>query len=256
MKRSKKEVNERRSQILNLLEENKDIRYENLAKTLNISSVTLRRDLAALEKMGKIVRKHGKSYIKDFLAIDEQTIDEIELIKNEIGKVAANLIQDNSAIFINSGTTPLYALKHLNKKNVTVLTNNAKVTNLPINEGITTILSGGEINYPKETLLGPVADNFFESANADAAILGVYGFSLSTGITSKDLREAMINNTIMRNTNGPIIVVADYRKIGLVSNFKSGELARVNYLITDQYTDSYVIQEFEKLGITVIQVFV
>jgi DeoR/GlpR family transcriptional regulator of sugar metabolism len=68
------------------------------------------------------------------------------------------------------------------------------------------------------------------------------------------MNEARINKTIIDQTKGPVIVVADYRKIGAVSNFKSGDISRVNYVVTDSFADDRTVAQLEKAGIIVIQV--
>jgi DeoR/GlpR family transcriptional regulator of sugar metabolism len=228
--------------------------YADIAERLNISIITLRRDLLALEQMGKIERQRGKSTVKDYLSIDENLIDEIEIIKNKIGQKAACLIEDNKTVFINSGSTPLYSLNHLKNKQVTVITNNVRAARSELNPKSHLILSGGEIQYPKASLIGDFANEFFASKHADFAIIGVYGISPTGDITTPNFAESRVNNTIINQTRGPVIVVADYRKIGLVSNFISGKVSKVSYIITDIYANQAILKEFERMGITMIQI--
>ncbi|GAB2027504.1 DeoR/GlpR family DNA-binding transcription regulator [Lactovum odontotermitis] len=253
MKRSYNAIKQRRNELLDLLS-NEKLSYAEIADTLQISIITFRRDLLALEQMGKIKRLRGKSVVKDYLSIDENLIDEIEVIKNKIGQKAASLIDNNKTIFINSGSTPLYSISHLKNKQVTIITNNIRATQLELHPDSHLILSGGEIRYPKNSLFGDFADEFFSTKHADFAIIGVYGISPTGGITSPNFAESRVNNTIINQTTGPVIVVADYRKIGLISNFIAGEVSKISYIITDIYADQATLKEFEKMGITVIQI--
>ncbi|MDR2977177.1 MAG: DeoR/GlpR family DNA-binding transcription regulator [Streptococcaceae bacterium] len=253
MKKSYAEIGQRRNELLDFIAK-EELSYAEIAARLHISIITLRRDLLALEQMGKIKRQRGKSTVKDYLSIDENLIDEIEIIKRKIGQKAACLIENNKTVFINSGSTPLYSLNYLKNKQVTIITNNVRAARSELNPKSHLILSGGEIQYPKASLIGDFANEFFSSKHADFAIIGVYGISPTGDITSPNFAESRVNNTIINQTTGPVIVVADYRKIGLVSNFISGKVSKISYIITDTYADQAILKEFEKIGITVIQI--
>jgi DeoR/GlpR family transcriptional regulator of sugar metabolism len=254
MKRCKKDVCARQEKNVHILTENPDTSITEISKELDVSEITIRRDIKCLHEMGKIHRNRGKIVVKDFLNIDGQEIDEIEMIKMKLGQAASSLVHNNQTIFVNSGSTPLYVLKYLKDKKITIASNNVKVASVSHHPESMLILSGGEVRLPKEAMVGDATINFFENIKADAAIMGVYGINANHGITTSNPNEAKINEVILKQTNGPVIVVADYRKIGLIANFKSGELDRVNYLVTDSYADDRTIEAIEKKGISVIQV--
>ena len=90
--------------------------------------------------------------------------------------------------------------------------------------------------------------------SSDISIIGCSGLSIENGITTPVLHESKINSLIIERTNGLVIVVADYRKIGFSSNFTSGNIKDINYLITDTFASPEVIREIEKQGVQVIQV--
>ncbi|MFD1900284.1 DeoR/GlpR family DNA-binding transcription regulator [Enterococcus termitis] len=163
-------------------------------------------------------------------------------------------MNDGNTLFINTGSTALSSLKNLENKRVTIVTNNVKVANLDHNPNSTVILSGGEIRFPKEALVGDIAIDSFSKMSSDISIIGCSGLSVENGITTPVLHEAKINSLIIERTNGLVIVVADYRKIGFSSNFTSGHIKDINYLITDTFAPPEVIREIEKQGVQVIQV--
>ncbi|MGX7244461.1 DeoR/GlpR family DNA-binding transcription regulator [Enterococcus quebecensis] len=253
MKSSHKTIKERRDKVLKLLNNQTSLLVKDISRELAVSDITVRRDLTALEKMGLVQRAHGKARIVEKTGTEDYN-EEIEVLKNIIAKKAAEFVKDGDTLFINTGSTALSSLKHLEDKRVTIVTNNVKVANLDHNPNSTVILSGGEIRFPKEALVGDIAIDSFSKMSSDISIIGCSGLSVENGITTPVLHESKINSLIIERTNGLVIVVADYRKIGLSSNFTSGNIKDINYLITDTFASPEVIREIEKQGVQVIQV--
>lgn len=253
MKSSHKTIQARRDKLLELLKKETSLLVKEISDKLEVSEITIRRDLIALEKMGLVQRAHGKAKIVQKTGTEDYN-EEIEILKNAIAKKAAEFVKDGNTLFINTGSTALSSLKNLEDKRVTIVTNNVKVANLDHNPNSTVILSGGEIRFPKEALVGDIAIDSFSKMSSDISIIGCSGFSVENGITTPVLHESKINSLIIERTNGLVIVVADYRKIGFSSNFTSGNIKDINYLITDTFASPEVIRKIEKQGVQVIQV--
>lgn len=253
MKSSHKTIRDRRDKIIDLLNTKTSLLVKEISNELDVSEITIRRDLTALEKMGLVRREHGKAMIIQKTGTEDYN-EEIESLKNAIAKKAAEFVKDGDTLFINTGSTALSSLKHLENKRVTIVTNNVKVASLDHNPNSTVILSGGEIRFPKEALVGDIAIESFSKMSSDITIIGCSGFSIENGITTPVLHEAKINSLIIERTKGLVIVVADYRKIGFSSNFTSANIKDINYLITDTFASPEVIRKIEELGVQVIQV--
>lgn len=253
MKSSHQTIKERRDKLLELLNAETSLLVKEISLELAVSEITIRRDLMALEKMGLVQRTHGKAQIIQKTGPEDYN-EEIETLKNAIAKKAAEFVEDGDTLFINTGSTALSSLKNLEDKRVTIVTNNVKVANLDHNPKSTVILSGGEIRFPKEALVGDIAIDSFSKMSSDISIIGCSGLSIENGITTPVLHESKINSLIIERTNGLVIVVADYRKIGFSSNFTSGKIKDINYLITDTFASPEVIRAIEKQGVQVIQV--
>ncbi|MGC6768339.1 DeoR/GlpR family DNA-binding transcription regulator [Enterococcus sp. LJL128] len=254
MKSSYKTIQERRERILDLLKTAaSSISIKEISEQLAVSEVTIRRDLTALEKMGQVIREHGKAKI--IQKENEQLYNkELEILKCLIAQKAAEFVSEGDTLFINTSSTALAAIKKLEEKRVTIVTNNVKVANIDHHPNSTVILSGGEIRFPKEALVGDIAIESFSKMSSDISIIGCSGLSLEDGITTPVLHEAKINSLIIERTRGPVIVVADYRKIGFSSNFTSGNIKDIDYLITDTFASPEAINAIEKEGVHVIQV--
>lgn len=255
MKKSLAEVNERRDELLERLTELEISDIKTLAEQLAVSEMTVRRDCNALAKMGLIKQTFGKiEIIKDIDPLT-QNIDALEKIKTAIAYEAANFVQANDTVFINTSSTALMSLNHLQDKPISLLTNNIKVVHLTHNPQSTIFLTGGEVRFQKEGLSGDRAVAAFAEARSDVTIIGVSGLNIENGISTSVMHEAKVNSQIVENS-GQLIVVADYRKIGNTSNFKIGELKDIDVLITDQYADKGTLDAIESMGGQVIQVYI
>ncbi len=129
-----------------------------------------------------------------------------------------------------------------------------KINYSPHKDNCSYILTGGEMRFPKEALVGDIALNTISSMNADVCIIGCSGVSIDNGVTTKILNESTINEMMIRQTFKCKILVADHRKIGLTSKFKIADISVFDYLITDKFCSEKVIAEIKNVGVKVIQI--
>lgn len=257
MKRSMQEVEDRRHQIVTLLDNalNKQLSVADLASALNVSVMTMRRDLTRLDRMGIIERLHGKARLISQPKNEGDTNNyHLEQIKYAIAKKAATFIKSDMTVFMNTGSTALNTVDFLKELPVTVITNNLNMSHKPMHPRSTIILLGGEILFPKAALVGELAAESLKHIQANICIMSCSGLSVHEGITTGDFRESKINRLMIERCGGLVIVVADYRKIGTNANFSIAALNAIDILITDVYADPQIIKQIEKQGIKVIQV--
>lgn len=206
-----------------------------------------------LEEKNDIIRKYGYCI---FNYENQRDFDQTGplRIKQQISKAAARYVNDYDTLFINSSSTALGTLQYLTSEHVTVVTNNLKVVTYPHNANYSYILTGGELRFPKEVLVGDIAKSTLADMNADVCVIGCSGISLENGVTTKILNEAKINELMIQRTQKCKILVADHRKIGLTSKFKIADISVFDYLITDKFCSPKMIQAIKKIGLKVIQV--
>lgn len=249
-KQSMRIVNDRRNKIIEHLITSKTQTVEELSEHFNVSIPTIRRDLIVLEEENQILRYHGGAKI-----IDESVYCPYipyKDVKEAIAFEAEKFIQDGDTIFINTSSTALLILKYLKNKHVTIITNNVKAVYADRDPSVNIILTGGELRIPKETLIGEFALNNIDKVKADKCFLGCSGISdhLSTSV----LQEAAINQAMQENCIGKVFILAEAQKIGRNHSFFSGDIERINCLITDSSADKMQIQAFKQKGIKVIQI--
>lgn len=253
MKNSLVNIEQRQKQILELLEQKTQMTALELSETLHVSISTIRRDLTLLEEKNDIIRKYGYCMYnhKNRTNFDESGP---VFIKQAIAREASNYVNDYDTLFINSSSTALKTIDFLTNEYLTIVTNNVKNNQSIHKNNCNYILTGGEMRFPKEALVGDIALNTIVSMNADVCIIGCSGVNLENGVTTKILNEAKINELMVTKTTRCKILVADNRKIGLTSKFKVADISAFDYVITDQFSSEETLNEIRKKGVKIIQV--
>ncbi|EOV2482819.1 DeoR/GlpR family DNA-binding transcription regulator [Enterococcus hirae] len=253
MKNSIVNIEKRQKDILERLQQKEQMTTYEVAESLKVSISTIRRDLNLLEEKNEIIRHYGFcSYNYDNRTDFDQSGP--ERLKQSIAREACKYINDYDTVFINSSSTALKVVEYVRANHLTIVTNNVKITYSPHKENCNYILTGGEMRFPKEALVGDIALNTISSMNADVCIIGCSGVSLDNGVTTKILNESTINEMMIRQTFKCKILVADHRKIGLTSKFKIADISVFDYLITDKFCSEKVIAEIKNVGVKVIQI--
>ena len=248
----------RQSRIMELIKRDGLVTVEALSKNLDVSVITIRRDLTVLEDRGVLERTHGGAVrtqqIEREFNYSEKDRTNTEQ-KEAIGKAAAALVEDGDTVFINSGSTTFQVIRFLeNRKNVHIITNNvAAVAAFGGKNGVELILTGGVYRHQSNCLIGDFAVNTVNQAIASKIIMGVDGMCFNTGLTSPVYQEAGITRAMMDRTQGPIICVADFSKLGRITNFVTAPFARVDILVTDWLFDEELRENMEALSIEIIK---
>jgi DeoR/GlpR family transcriptional regulator of sugar metabolism len=248
---------ERREYILNLINKTGSVKAIDVAKTLNISETTIRRDLNKLSKKGLARRTHGGAInslsVGHEMKFDVQKEKFIEE-KKRIALAAAALIEEEDVILIEAGTTGLQtALNITNKKKITVITNSCDIAVLleKTNPQYTIILSGGILKNETHSLIGPIADCSFKSLFVDKAFIGISGLDLEKGITAADQIEAQTKKSII-NCAKTVIALCDHSKLGNISMNFVAPISDIDILITDTEADKEFLEKIKELDIEII----
>jgi DeoR family transcriptional regulator of aga operon len=227
-----------------------------LAKDLGVSEMTIRRDLAALEKKGLAVRTFGGAMAPEERPMEFSFGDRMKVKtarKEAIGRKAAETVKEGETVLIDTGTTALCvarALKHF--ENLTVVTGSLPVAwELRGAPGIETILLGGRVRRTSQDIYGPLAEMNLEHIRVYRAFLGADGVDAKGGLTTESLEVARISGLIARNST-VVTVVADSTKIGKVNLVKYASLADADTLITDSGIKAQDRKALEKAGCKVI----
>ncbi len=185
--------NERRDAINQLIQSRGEIHLNELIALFpDVSSITLRRDLESLERQGHIVRTRGGaksiahlSMVKEAVYTQRQTSN--ISAKLTIAEKAASLVEDDSSIYIDSGTTCMFFAQLLPDQNLFVLTPAPNVAlELVKNANIKVSLTGGQLNRETLTLSGSNAVEYVKTLNIDLAFMAASAFSPDSGFSCGD----------------------------------------------------------------------
>ncbi len=251
MKREKSYVDNRRKRILELMDRNPQVRVDQLAKELEVSLVTIRRDLQYLEDRGKLMRVYGG-------AVDSRNktvMDEIQLYRSLIAKFAAKMVADNDTIFINTSSNALQMLEYIDeRKNITAITNNGKAITCDYTPNVNVVLTGGELRHPKNAMVGDFTLRNLHNIYVKKAFMGCSGISADTGMTTEIFNEVSINELMIDHATQEVYLLADHTKIGSNSSFVSCPIEKINYLITDELAPEEKLEQIREKGVTVYKV--
>ncbi len=246
---------ERQHRIHRLAEEHGIIGVAELSSLLAVSEITIRRDLAALERRGILERSRGGAICTHHKRVEtlfSQKGLDCRAEKEAIGRAAAQLIDDGDTIFVNGGSTTLEVIRNLGARKVRVITNNVAAALEGPKVGVELILIGGEYRSQSNSVVGGFATAMLRQIWAGKAIIGIDGISVREGLTHPVEQEAEITRQMIERTRGPVIVVADHRKLAVVSNFAAGPIDAVDMLVTDQACPADYRAELEQAGVRII----
>ena len=236
-------MNKRQSQILDLLTQNKKLKVTELSDVLNVSQVTIRKDLSALEESGIIVREHGYAKLNESDDINNRLAYHYD-IKQKIAEKAVESIEDGETVMIESGSCcALVALEIAKtKKDVTLITNSAFISDYIRKTGnVRIILLGGEYQEESQVMVGPITRKCAEGFFVDKLFVGTDGFTRETGFTGNDyMRSEAVKDMAKQASN--VIVVTDsvkFQQKGVVSLL---DTKKVSYV----YTDSNIPEDAEE----------
>jgi DeoR/GlpR family transcriptional regulator of sugar metabolism len=227
----------RRQKIESLLQSQGGCSVESLSRECGVSDMTIRRDLAALARKGKVLRTHGGAlpgervlFEFEFLA----RVRENEAAKRQIAARGAALIPDGSVVLMDSGTTTLALAGELQlHHNLTVIT-----TSLPIAAalqtagGVRVLLLGGFVRKDAPDLGGAITEANLETIHADLAFIGADGIDLEGKIYNANPEVARML-VKMAAAAGRVYGVSDHTKIGRKAMIRFGDAAKWAGLIVD-----------------------
>jgi len=251
---------QRRRNLLDLVDQNGQVTVVDLVKRFSISAVTVRSDLDALASIGAIVRSHGGAVrrleaTQDYPLRTKETLHHIEKVR--IGKAAAELVRAGETIILDSGSTTAEIARHLKKlklPSLTVITNALNIAaELADHAGVSLMMIGGLLRPISCSFVGPQAEAMMNDFHADRLFLAVDGFDLENGPSTPDVLEAQLNNVMIRSAK-EVNVVADFSKLGRRSVSKIGPFDRIRRLITDKRAAPEFTEGLRKKGIEVIEV--
>ncbi len=215
------------------------VRVAELTELLDVSDMTIRRDLDVLAASGLVAKVHGGATVPGRLSADEpgfevkshRQLDE----KEAIAEAAAALVEPGQAVGLTAGTTTWRLAHHLRGiPDLTVVTNSIQAANVLHRDrrpDLTVILTGG-VRTPSDALVGPVAVTTLRSLHVDVLFMGVHGMTADAGFTTPNLLEAETDQAFVVSAER-VVVTADHTKWGVRGLSRIVRLDEVRTLVSD-----------------------
>lgn len=230
---------QRQSHILELIRRDGAVRVSELVRSLEVSDMTIRRDLSVLAEAGLVQKVHGGATLVTDSAVFEPSFTAKSTLqrseKRDIARAAAKLVEPGTAIGMSAGTTThALAAELLDVPGITVVTNSYHIADLLYQHGRgdQTILVTGGVRTPSDAYVGPFAVTALRSIHVDLVFMGVHGMTAETGYTTPNLLEAETNRALV-DSGRKLIVVADHTKWGVVGISSIARLDEAHVLISD-----------------------
>jgi DeoR family fructose operon transcriptional repressor len=228
---------EREQTILKHLSEKSVIDVQSVAKTCDVSEITIRRDFEVLEKEGKLIRTHGgatsvPNTLNDF-GFNEKANSNRDG-KKSICQKAAEFIKDDDIIYVDCGSTVYHLTSFIgNKKNIKVITNSIPVVSNLINHpNIKIYLIGGELDTKRQATYGPLSEMAISNYRATKAFIGAAGFSFDEGLCANDEKEAK-TTTLMAHNAQEVFLLVGSRKLDKIAFVNYAKLNIADYIVSD-----------------------
>ncbi len=249
---------ERQQAIASLVIANGRASVAELAQSYDVTTETVRRDLAALDKAGVLRRVHGGAVPVRALHLVEAGVGERETTRAEhkdaIARAAADLLPASGAtILLDAGTTTARIAAHLpDDRELVVVTNSVPIAaRLAAMRSVSLQLLGGRVRGLTHATVGEQALRVLDTLRVDMAFIGTNGISARHGLSTPDSDEAAVKRAMVSAANY-VVAVADSSKIGREDFVSFTPLSSVDTLITDsEITDADRSQFIEK-GIEVV----
>ena len=248
---------ERRFRIREVLAVQRTVSASDLRDMLGVTAATIRRDLAALEEEGVLLRSHGGAVSRtsstNFQPSYEALAKTNPEAKQAIAREAEKLILDGDTLFLEGSTTVFELVRRLqHHQRVTAVTNSPLIVcQLQRCAGIRVMCIGGELQKDVFYLSGWWAQRALAEIRVDKAILGVSALDPVYGISTASQAEAQIKQTLLKIAKVRIGLV-DHSKFGKQSFAHVGAASSLNVVVTDSGTNPTQLDQLREMGVQVI----
>ncbi|MVB11516.1 Glycerol-3-phosphate regulon repressor [Caprobacter fermentans] len=233
---------ERVAQILEFINEHGSARVEELASTLNVSEMTIRRDLEKCQKKGLIQRCHGGAVLKrpnerEQPYEDKQCIHQDQ--KRKIAEICASMIPDGATVYLDAGTTNYQIAERIFRiPDLTVVTNDVMIAAMLHQRDIRLLVVGGEVQNSTGSTLGPFAEQMLRSIRIDLSFMGAASIDPDYNVMTPTIEKAFLKRLVTEISNKSYLA-ADASKFDRQSMVLINNLKDYAGVVTDRaFTDA------------------
>ncbi len=245
----------RHRRLLDHIRAHGDTSVEELARLLEVTTQTIRRDIRELEDARLLARYHGGVGIPstvENIDYDRRRVMDTDA-KRRIGQLAAAQVEPGRSLIINIGTTTEEVAKALQQhKGIRVVTNNLNVASILSASGeVEVIVAGGLVRKRDRGIVGEATIDFMRQFKVDIGIIGVSGIENDGTLLDYDYREVRVTQAIIEQSR-EVWLVADRSKFGRHALVRLGNIAQIDKFFTDLPVPPEAADAFERAGVEVL----
>jgi DeoR/GlpR family transcriptional regulator of sugar metabolism len=212
------------------------VAVKDLAREMDVSEATVRRDLRTLARDQKIELVHGgatapRNTDQSLIARANRNTE----AKMAIGRLAGALVSDHQMLFVDAGTT-CYEMRHdlFRRRGLTVIVNSTRLAiELGNNSDAGVIVLSGQYRPDRMDLVGPLAVNSIDQLRGYVAFLGADGLDPEFGIFASEIQTAHLYQHVIRNARETVLL-ADHTKFASPSLYRIGDIDSITKVVTDR----------------------
>ena len=233
-------MTERQSKLIKLVNLYQKIEVSRLAELLDVSQVTIRKDLDHLEEEGLLSREHGYALIKNANDINTRLTINYDK-KLEIATKAAEMVSNGETVMLESGSTCALLAEQLAKlkKDVTIITNSAYIA-----------IRGGEYQKEYQGMVGPLVRKCAKEFYVDKFFVGTDGFIPDAGFTCDDLMRVETMK-YMEDSANRMIILADSSKFSQKGVVIQTTFSEIDTVCTDAEIPEDALENLKRHNINV-----
>jgi DeoR/GlpR family transcriptional regulator of sugar metabolism len=222
-----------------------------LAQSLGVSEMTVRRDLRELARDGKLERVRGGAVSSSVEPPFEQTVVERYEAKDRVGAAAAALVREGQTVMIDIGTTTLQAAHHLHGSRITVVTSSLAVyEELLPDPAIELLLPGGLVRRNYRSLVGVLAEDSLRQLKADVLFLGTSAVDAELAVWDSTMVEVPIKRAMIAAADR-VVLLADAEKFSMQGSVRVCEADAIDHIVTDDSLPAEARAAIDQAGIEV-----
>jgi DeoR/GlpR family transcriptional regulator of sugar metabolism len=243
---------QRRQLILTAVRSGRGAGVVELAQRFDVSEMTVRRDLAALARDGKLTRVHGGAVSDREEPPFAEIVVERHEAKARIGTAAAELVVDGMTIMIDIGTTTLELARRLRGRKLTIVTSNlAVMEELLPEETIDLVLLGGVVRRNYRSVVGILAEDALRQLSADIAFLGASGVREDMSVMDSTMVEVPIKRGMIASAERAVLL-ADEQKFSMSGVVRVCGPEELDAVVTNAVAGSLPVSALEALGVETV----
>jgi DeoR/GlpR family transcriptional regulator of sugar metabolism len=239
----------RQNRILSILRAmQREVSVDELAEMMNVSAITIRRDLDQLAGEQTIIRTHGGCLSVGRAALETEYHKRVRInfsLKQAIGKAASVMVEDGDILLLNDGSTTFHLGAHLgSRKNITVFTNSlALVTEVSRFNNLDLYIVGGKYNSEQYSLRGSMLEQVLENYTFDKVFIGADAIDQNGRCFVSSTEESRLTE-LMLKIGRKKILLADHTKVSADSHCVYASISDFDTWITTEGMDKELLKAF------------